>query len=607
MAQLDENIERIRHSLAHVMAAAIDQLYPGAQFGVGPTVKDGFYYDVYLGEKALPEADLAKIETKMRSLIADDIPFEREQWPLEQAKRFFTEHRQNFKVELLNDLEQHGTTNVREIGARELGVADNDAKVTTVNVYKTGPFIDLCRGPHVASTGELKHVAFKLTRVSGAYWRGDETKTQLQRVYGVAFADKAALEQYEHRIAEAKQRDHRKLGRELDLFVFSDLVGSGLPMYTPRGTVIITELQNALREIGTKHGQQWVSIPHLAKLDIYKVSGHAEKFAGELFNVVSHYNQEFVLKPVNCPHHIQIYGSRPRSYRDLPIRYAEFTMQYRDEKPGELGGLARTRGFIVDDGHTFCTVQQIKEEVRRLVEIIREFYEAIGLWDKHWVSLSVRDVSSPQSYIGEAADWDQAEAMLAGLAQDSGLDAKRMEGEAAIYGPKLDFMFEDALGNDRQLATIQLDFAMPKRFGISYTDSAGKDQTPVLIHRAILGSFERFLTILIEHFAGAFPVWLAPEQVRVVPVSDKVTDYAQTVAAELADNGIRYHLDDSGESLGKRIREAEVLKVPYVLVVGQKEADGRSVSVRHYHDGDLGAQSLDEFMTQLNEAIIERH
>ena len=439
-------------------------------------------------------------------------------------------------------------------------------------------------------------------RVAGAYWRGDEKQPQMQRLYGVAFATEEELKQHLKQLEEAKARDHRKLGQELDLFAFSDLVGSGLPLYTPKGAVIIEELKNALKDLSRDYDMQPVSIPHLAKLELYKISGHAEKFENELFRVKSHYNQEFVLKPVNCPHHTQIYASRPRSYRDLPIRYVEQTMQYRDEKPGQIGGLQRTRGFTVDDGHTFCRVDQIKQEASVLVEIIRDFYKRLDLWGDHWVSLSVRDPATPEAYIGDPKDWDQAEQMLADVAKEYKLGAKRIEGEAALYGPKIDFMFKDALGRETQLATIQLDFAMPKRFGLSYTDKDDKEVPPVMIHRAILGSFERFMMLLIEHTAGRFPIWLAPEQVRLITVNqEKATvDFASDVLTKAKKLGIRLSVDNSNESVGKKIRAAELAKVPYTVVIGEKEIESGEVVPRIRKDiavqGGGRTLGVDEFL-----------
>ena len=598
-----DKIYEIRHSLAHIFAAVVQNKYPEAQFGVGPVINDGFYYDILLKEPLKLE-NLKTLEKDMQQMIADKLEFVKEDWPIDEAISYFKAQKQKYKVELLEDLKEKGTTSVSDTGDNDL-VESGDV-ITSVTIYKTSNFVDLCRGPHVKNTSEIENIGFKLTRIAGAYWRGNEMNDQLQRVYGVAFTTESKLSKYLSMLEEAEKRDHRKLGKELDLFTFSDLVGPGLPMYTPRGTVLIEELTSVLKDLGSKYDMQQVSIPHLAKIDLYNTSGHAEKFADELFMVQSHYKQEFVLKPVNCPHHTQIYASRPRSYRDLPIRYVEQTMQYRDEKPGELGGLQRTRGFTVDDGHTFCTVDQIKQEAEMIIEIISGFYTSLGLWGDHWVSLSVRDPKTPEKYIGDDVDWEKSEAMLEQVDKEKGLNAKRMVGEAALYGPKLDFMFKDALGRETQLATLQIDFATPKRFELVYTDNEGNEINPVMIHRAIFGSFERFIMILIEHFAGAFPLWLAPEQARVIPVSDKSKDYASKVAAKLKQSGVRVEVDSSSESLGKRIRNAEVMKIPYVLVVGEKEASSETVAVRKYQEGDLGKSNVDDLLTTLLDNIKNR-
>lgn len=602
-----QHLHAMRHSLAHIMASAIKELHPEAKFGVGPVVEHGFYYDFDLS-KTLGEADFAAIEEKMRNIIAEDQPFEQFDKPIEEAITWAKEAKQPYKEELLNDLQREGTTVAKDLDADTLGVATGDkSKVAVVSFYKNGDFTDLCRGPHVESTGKVG--AFKLMRVSGAYWRGKEQNQQMQRIYGVGFASEKELRQHLNLLEEAKKRDHRKLGQELDLFTFSDLVGPGLPLYTPRGTVLIEELKGALRQISKDHDMQLVSIPHLAKIDLYKISGHADKFSDELFAVKSHYDQEFILKPVNCPHHTQIYAARARSYRDLPLRYIEQTMQYRDEKPGQIGGLQRTRGFTVDDGHTFCRVDQIKQEASVLVEVIKEFYENLGLWGDHWVSLSVSDPQKPEAYIGDTADWERAEAMLTEVAAEFKLDALRMEGEAALYGPKIDFMFKDALGRETQLATVQLDFAMPKRFNLTYIDENGESLHPVMIHRAILGSFERFIMLLIEHFAGKFPVWLAPEQIRVITVNqeDVTVNFAQHLVTRGKEIGLRITLDNDNESVGKKIRNAELMKVPYSIVIGEKEvATGRllprvrkDLAVNTKHD----SLTIEEFLgTVANEA-----
>jgi threonyl-tRNA synthetase len=602
----EQQIFAMRHSMAHIFATALLELHPDVKLGIGPAINNGFYYDLDV-EPRLTEEDLGKIEAKMHEVVKADYPFVQSYMKLDEAISYFEERKQTYKLDLLKDLKTHGTTIEKDIDRSQLGLEEG-TKVDEVSFYTNGPFTDLCRGPHVESTGKVG--AFKLMRVSGAYWRGDINNAQLQRVYGVGFTTKDELKTHLHMLEEAAKRDHRKLGKELDLFTFSDLVGAGLPLYTPRGTVLIEEIKNALKEMGKKHGMLQVSIPHLAKIELYETSGHAQKFADELFHVKSHYNQEFILKPVNCPHHTQIYASRPRSYKELPLRYIEQTMQYRDEKPGQIGGLQRTRGFTVDDGHTFCRVDQIEQEASVLVEIIMEFYKGLGLWGKHWVSLSVRDTSTPEKYIGEPADWDEAERMLAEVSKKYELDAKRMEGEAAIYGPKLDFMFQDALGRETQLATVQLDFAMPKRFELTYLDHDGKEKPPVMVHRAILGSFERFIMLLIEHFAGAFPLWLSPEQVRLAPINDtkEILDYTQELKGKLLAAGLRSEVDASAESVGKKIRAAGLAKVPYTLVIGEKERESGEVSprLRQGHGEFEGSLKIDEFVSKLQAEVQDR-
>lgn len=586
--QNQDNLYAMRHSLAHITAAAVQRLWPDAKFGVGPVVDNGFYYDIDLGERKISEAEFGKIEKVMKKIIAEGQDFERFTMPVEEAVAWAKEAEQPYKVELLNDLKREGTTVAKELDAAELGlVAEGESKVSDVSFYRNGTFTDLCRGPHVGNTREVG--AFKLMRVAGAYWRGKEGNPQLQRLYGVAFATQEDLDTYLTALEEAKRRDHRLLGKQLDLYTFSDLVGSGLPLFTPRGTTIRNLLKQALLQTGAKYGGQEVGIPHIAKRELYEISGHAQKFSEELFAVKSHYDIDFVMKPVNCPHHTQIYAAQPRSYKDLPISYMESTMQYRDEKPGQIGGLGRVRAITVDDGHLFCTVDQIKQEVAKFCNFIKEFHGALGMYGDHWVSLSVRDYSKPDQYIGDAADWDKAESMLEELAQEQGLDAKKMEGEAALYGPKLDFMYKDVLGNERQLSTVQLDFSTPKRFGLAYTDADGSEKPPVMIHRAILGSYERFMAILLEKTAGWLPFWLAPEQVRVLTINDTVMDYVDQIKQELDDvllmkpvkyNELRYTIDDRNESLGRKIRDAAGLKIPTVLIVGPKDVEAGQVSVR---------------------------
>lgn len=598
-----DNLHAMRHSLAHIMASAVAKLWPKARFGVGPVVENGFYYDIDVPGVAISEEDFPKIEAEMRKIISEKQVFEQSVKPIDEALGWAKASRQPYKEELLNDLKRAGTTLASDLNSDELGtVFDGEAKAKEASFYTNGDFTDLCRGPHAKTTGDVGE--FKLMRVAGAYWRGKDTNPQMQRLYGIAFEAKKELAEHLLMLEEAKKRDHRKLGQELDLFSFSDLVGPGLPLYSPRGTVLIEELRGVLKQISQQYGMLSVSIPHLAKIELYETSGHAQKFAGELFHVQSHYDQQFVLKPVNCPHHTQIYASRPRSYRDLPLRYIEQTMQYRDEKPGQLGGLHRTRGFTVDDGHTFCRPDQIKAEASVIVEIIKDFYGSLDLWGKHWVSLSVRDPKNQDAYIGTSKDWDDAEAMLLEVSDEFQLDAKRMEGEAAIYGPKLDFMFKDALGRETQLATIQLDFAMPQRFNLSYIDQEGEKKHPVMIHRAILGSFERFIMLIIEHYAGRFPVWLAPEQIRIVTPNqdEKVVELAKNISKEAREKyGLRVELDDTNESVGKKIRESEMMKVPYLVVVGAKELESGLVVPRvradlKTKDGEVAPLKFDDFL-----------
>ncbi len=567
-------IELQRHSAAHLLAMAVLSFYPDTKLAIGPTIADGFYYDLELSTRLTPD-HLPKLEKKMRELAKQNLGFARSELSITEAKAFFKD--QPYKLEIIDDLAAEGET--------------------TVSLYKTGEFTDLCRGGHIEKTSEIDPEALKLTKIAGAYWRGDENRPMLQRIYGVLFSTKAELDEYLAKIEEAERRDHRKLGQELDLFTFSDLVGPGLPLWTPKGTMIRDLLHGALLHISKKYNMLPVTIPHLAKIDLYKISGHAEKFDDELFRVKSHYDTEFVLKPVNCPHHTQIYASKPRSYRDLPLRYMESTMQYRDEKPGEIGGLTRVRAITVDDGHIFCRVDQIKDEAIAIANIIKEFYSALGMYGNHWVSLSVRDSAHPEKYIGDEADWQAAEKMLQDVSGELGLGAVRMEGEAALYGPKLDFMFKDSLGKERQLSTIQIDFAMPKRFGLVYVDTDGTNKHPVMIHRAILGSYERFMAILIEHFAGAFPVWLSPVQIQVIPVSDKFNNYArEEVYNRLVAEEFRVELNDLNESVGKKIRMGITQKVPYLIVVGEKEIEDRTITVRSRDTGEQQTVSLDQFI-----------
>lgn len=577
MTQID-NLQAMRHSLAHITAQAVQHLWPEAKFGVGPVVDNGFYYDIDLGDTKISEADFKRIEKEMRTIINKDYEFERSEKTIDEAMAWAKANTQPYKLELLNDLKRAGTTVAKDLDSAELGLASQaDSKVNKVSFYTDGDFTDLCRGPHVESTKQVG--AFKLTKVAGAYWRGDETKPQMQRLYGVAFATKAELDDYLQRVEEAKARDHRKLGQDLDLFTFSPLVGAGLPLFTPRGTVLRQELAAFAESLRLASGFERVWIPHITKTELYKVSGHYDKFGDELMLVKSQETKdEFALKPMNCPHHNQIYASKPRSYRDLPVRYFETTTAYRDEKTGELGGLYRVRSLTQDDSHVYARADQLEIEVAKLISDVKTFYETLGMTVR--ARLSYRDDSG--QYLGDIELWKQAQTTIKQLADKNQLDYFEAEGEAAFYGPKIDFMATDALLREHQVATVQLDFVQPERFGLEYTAEDGSKQRPVMIHCAILGSIERFLSVYIEHTAGKFPIWLAPEQVRVIQVNDStaVRQFVDDLILKAKDRGIRVVVDDSNESVGKKIRLSQLGKVPYSLVVGDKEVESGQLTPR---------------------------
>jgi len=583
MRDQDNSLQAMRHSLAHIMASAVQKLWPHAKFGVGPVVENGFYYDIDLGDTKISEEDFGRIEEEMRKIIKSDQTFEKSEKPIGEALKWAKDSKQPYKEELLNDLMREGTTLAKELDVSMMGlpagisgVSPFKAKVGDVTFYKNGDFIDLCRGPHVSSTGKVG--AFKLMKVAGAYWRGKESNPQMQRLYGVAFETQKELDHYLEMLEEAKKRDHRKLGQELDLFVFSDLVGSGLPLFTPRGTVLREELTRFSQELQANYGYQRVAIPHIAKVELYKTSGHYEKFP-EKFSVKSYESDdEFMLKPMNCPHHTQIYASRPRSYRDLPIRYMDTTMVYRDEKAGELHGLIRVRAATQDDGHVFCSMDQIEDEFTAIMDMIKDMYTAFGM--TFHARLSFRDESD--AYLGDKKKWEEAEATIEQVAKKLDLEYFVAKGEAAFYGPKIDVMVTDALGREWQCATQQLDFVQPERFNLVFTDSDGNEKHPVMIHKALLGSLERFMAVYIEHTAGKFPIWLAPEQIRVITVNQEkpTVDFANKIVEQAKELGLRIEVDNSNESVGKKIRDAEMMKVPYTIVVGEKEIESGKVVPR---------------------------
>ena len=601
----EEELKSMRHSLAHIMAQAIQHLWPQAKFGVGPAIDNGFYYDIYLDNGTISEADLPKIEEEMRKIVAADYPFERRDVSVEEAIDWAISGNQSFKVELLNDLKRSGTTVASELAGEKMGsVSDGDSKVETVSLYSQGDYTDLCRGGHVDSTGKVG--AFKLTKTAGAYWRGNENNPQMQRIYGVAFATQEELDEYLNRLEVAKQRDHRKLGKELDLYTTSPLVGIGLPLFTPRGTIlrdIVAQYSNQLRQ---KFGFEKVWTPHITKKDLYETSGHWAKFGEELFLVKSQEtSDEMALKPMNCPHHTQIFASRPRSYRDMPVRYLETTTDYRDEKTGELGGLNRVRSLTQDDSHIFCRTDQIEGEINNLLSAARELYGSIDM--KLRVRLSYRDESD--SYLGDLSLWDSAQNQLKSAVEKVGLDYFEQEGEAAFYGPKIDFMATDAIGREHQVATVQLDFVQPQRFGLEYADADGNFTTPVMIHCALLGSVERFLSVFIEHTGGWFPFWAAPEQVRILTINDTVLEYVDKITTILSDitlmepvryNDVRFTIDSRNESLGKKIREATSMKIPVQLIVGPKDMEANEVSVRTQSGEEkISLEQLAEYIKSL--------
>ncbi len=578
---MNSSLEYKRHTLAHLLAAAVVEQYPHAKLTLGPAIDTGFYYDIDFSAGEAPgDSDLKDLQKRMKKLMNTWTEFSHEEVTADIAREKFASN--EFKTELINEIEARGET---------------------ITLYTCGNFTDLCRGGHCENPkADIDTDAFKLDKIAGAYWRGDEKNKMLTRIYGIAFDTKEELEAYEKQLEEAKARDHRKLGKELDLFTFSELVGPGLPLFTPRGTLMRDLIVDKIMHIQAKYGYVKVCIPHITKSDLYKTSGHWDKFKDELFKVKGQSDVEFVMKPMNCPHHTQIYDSKQRSYKELPIRYAETTMVYRDEQAGELIGLGRVRSITQDDGHVFCTVDQIDQEVGNIVKVIQEFYSSLNMYEegKFWVSLSVSDPKEPEKYLGDPENWKKAEAMLEDVAKRLNLPYKRVEGEAAFYGPKLDFMFKDAIGRERQLATAQLDFVMPARFSLEYTDNEGSKQTPVMIHRAIAGSLERFMAIMIEHFAGNFPLWLSPVQLAVIPVADVHVGYAAEVTTLLRSVGFRVDIDDSNESMGKKIRNAKKERLPYFLVIGDKEVEGKTVTLESRDTGESVTITVAELMLKLS-------
>ena len=569
------------HSSAHLMAAAIEALYPGVKFGIGPSVDNGFYYDIDTGDITLTEADLANIEKKMLELAREKQTFERVEVSKADALKYFTEKGDPYKVELINDLEDG-----------------------TITYYKNGNFTDLCRGPHIPNTSFIK--AVKLTSLAGAYWRGDEKRKQLTRVYGITFPKQKELDEYLVLLEEAKKRDHRKLGRELELFMFSDMVGKGLPIWLPKGTELRLRLQDYLTKIQKEYGYEQVITPHIGGKQLYVTSGHWDHYGEDSFRPITtpEEGEEYLLKPMNCPHHCMIFKNKPRSYKDLPFRCAEFGTVYRYEQSGELHGLTRVRSFTQDDAHIFCRPDQVKEEFIRVMEIIEIIFKALS-FDNFEAQISLRDPNDHEKYVGTDENWAKAEAAIQEACAEKGLPAHVEYGEAAFYGPKLDFMVKDALGRKWQLGTIQVDYNLPERFDLSYIGADNEKHRPVMVHRAPFGSMERFVAVLLEHCAGEFPLWLAPDQVIILPVSEKYMDYAQKVQTYLKKSDIRPLIDERNEKIGRKIRDAEMKKYPYMVIVGEKEENEQSVSVRAHGQVDLGSMGLEAFAKMINEKVKE--
>ena len=577
----DINIEHQRHSLAHLLGAAVMELYPEAKLTLGPAVDDGFYYDIKF-PSSVNEEVLASIENKMRELLPTWTTVTHKEVSKEEALEQFKGN--EFKEELINEIVERGE------------------KIT---LYTMGDFTDLCRGGHIDDLSTIDSESFKLDRIAGAYWRGDEKRPMLTRIYGLGFTTKAELEHYQWQIEEGKKRDHRKLGREMKLFTISDLVGSGLPLFQPNGMIIRKELEEYLWSLHKKRGYQRVWTPHIAKEALYITSGHAGHYMEDMFSVHGGTSKEdFYLKPMNCPHHMQIFADNQFSYRDMPVRYFEPATVYRDEKTGQLSGITRVRSITQDDGHLFCRPAQIGQEITTIVQIIKEFYTTMGMINDYWVSLSLRG-DDTSKYLGSDEVWETAENALTKICKDLDLPYKTVRGEAAFYGPKLDFMFKDAIGREWQLATVQCDFNLPNRFDLSYINEQGEKEQPVVIHRAISGSLDRFMGVMIEHFAGAFPVWLAPVQVAILPVGEKFADYGEKIAQALQDADIRATLS-TNESLGKRIRQAKTEKIPYQIVIGDKEQSSETLTVEGRNDLKLENITLDDFITKITTEIKNR-
>lgn len=569
------------HSSAHLLAAAVLELYPNAKFGIGPAIENGFYYDIDFGDKVLSSEDFSKIEAKMAEIVKRSVSLVRKEVSKAEALKWFEAKGEVYKVELINDLEDG-----------------------TITFYESGDFVDLCRGPHLVDFSPIK--AIKVLSLAGAYWRGDEKRKQLTRLYAITFPKKKELDEYLLMLEEAKKRDHRKLGKELELFTFSQSVGQGLPLWLPKGTELRLRLESFLRKVQKKYGYQQVITPHIGDVHLYKTSGHYQKYGQDSFRTITtpFEGEEYMLKPMNCPHHVEIYKSKPHSYKDLPVRLAEFGTVYRYEQSGELHGLTRVRSFTQDDAHIFCTPEQLKDEFCKVIDIVLYIFKTLK-FDNFTAQISLRDPSNTEKYIGSDDVWDKAERAIIEASAERGLNTVSEIGEAAFYGPKLDFMVKDALGRKWQLGTIQVDYNLPERFDLEYTGADNQKHRPIMIHRAPFGSMERFVAVLIEHTAGKFPLWLTPEQFIILPISEKYEEYAKNVLAKLEELDLRGSIDNRNEKTGKKIRDAEMAKIPFMLIVGEKEEGEGLVSVRKHTEGDLGAMKIEAFADLVNSMVKE--
>ena len=574
----------IRHSISHIAAAAIQKLFKEVKFAIGPTIENGFYYDLDLSKRITPE-DLPKIEKEMKELIKKDLKFEKKELEIKKAIELFKKLKQPYKLELIKDLEK-----------------EKNKKVT---IYTVGDFIDLCKGPHIKSTKEIRFDAFKLTSLAGAYWKGNEKNKMLQRIYGVAFNTKKELNDYLKQQEEAEKRDHRKIGKELDLFCFSDLVGKGLPLLTPKGAIIRYELEKFIIEEETKRGYLHVYTPDLAKLELYKKSGHWKHYKESMYPPMNIDGEDYILRPMACPHHFMLYNSRPRSYRELPLRYAEIVKQYRKEQSGELSGLIRLMAFSLVDGHLICRPDQVEEEFKDVLKLIQYNMKVLGIKD-YWYRFSKWDPKDKEKYTNNPKAWQETEKLMKKILDGLKLKYVEEEGEAAFYGPKTDIQIRNVNNKEETLFTVQIDFDMPKKFDMTYIDKDGKKQTPIVIHRASIGCIERTRAFLIEQYAGAFPAWLSPVQAQIIPISQKFNKYGEEIKKQLNKENIRVELNDNNETLGKKIREGELQKIPYLLIVGEKEQKANSISIRDRREGDLGPMKTDKFIEKIKKEIEEK-